>query len=122
MSTMTEDCPEHCALKACYDKLVSGMVARDILPKFFARDFVTDYEKQDILADVVAMDANEKLLKAVLRQGGHVVVYLCRVLFEVKLKELGWRLYHGKNPPKLRFFSIVGLLLCSFTFPLFLSL
>ena len=97
--TLTEDCPEHCALRDCYDRLVSGMVARDILPKFFARDFVTDYEKQEILGDVATVEANEKLLKAVLRQGGHVVVYLCRVLFEVKLKELAWHLYHGMHPP-----------------------
>jgi hypothetical protein len=93
-----EEGPEHRALKSCYDKLVSGMVPQDVLPKFIARDFVTEFERQAISAAAVSMDANEKLLGAVLRQGGQVVVFLCRVLFEVKLKELGWRLYHGKCP------------------------
>lgn len=90
-----EEGPEHRALKSCYDKLVSGMVPQDVLPKFIARDFVTEFERQAISAAAVSMDANEKLLSAILRQGGQVVVFLCRVLFEVKLKELGWRLYHA---------------------------
>ena len=105
---MSDSSLENKALRDCYDKLVPRMIAQDVLPKFVARALVTDDEKQEILGETSTTDANKKLLKAVLRQGGHVVVYLCRVLFEVKLKELGWRLYHGMLPSQ-----VIVLVLCN---------